>query len=153
MNANYTLSNYFRVDVMDHMIKNANVTYRSWKYWHGAMLHAKGMAIVVAYDMYLEVCEGKLNEDWANADPVSFHTFREQLSAQMLAYDPRKRLYPGDEFMRISTKQPSNVRLFLLINSIIIVNQSFGLLKIHGHAMFAAIPHIPNVEYATRLCT
>ena len=104
------LSNYFRVDVMDHMIKNANVTYRSWKYWHGAMLHAKGMAIVVAYDMYLEVCEGKLNEDWANADPVSFHTFREQLSAQMLAYDPRKRLYPGDEFMRISTKQPSNVR-------------------------------------------
>jgi len=68
------------------------------------------MAIVVAYNIYLEVCEGKLNEDWANADPVRFHTFREQLSAQMLAYDPRKRLYPGDEFMRISTKQPFNVR-------------------------------------------
>ena len=104
------LSNYFRVDVMDHMIKNANLAYRSWKYWHGAMLHAKGMAIVVAYDIYLEVCEGKLNEDWKNTDPVSFHTFREQLSAQMLAYDPRKRLYPGDEFMRVSTKQPSSVR-------------------------------------------
>ena len=58
------LSNYFRVDVMDHLIKNVNLAYRSWKYWHGAILHAKGMAIVVAYDIYLEVCEGKLNEDW-----------------------------------------------------------------------------------------
>ena len=75
------LSNYFRVDVMDHLIKNVNLAYRSWKYWHGTMLHAKGMAIVVAYNMYLEVCEGKLNEDWANADPVSFHRFCEQISA------------------------------------------------------------------------
>ena len=33
------------------------------------------MAIVVAYNIYLEVCEGKLNEDWANADPFRFHTF------------------------------------------------------------------------------
>ena len=43
--------------------------------------------------------------------------------------------------------------LFLLINSIIIVNQSFGLLKIHGRAMFAAITRIPNVEHVIRLCT
>jgi len=35
------LSNYFRVDLMDHLIKNTNLAYRSWKYWHSAMLHAK----------------------------------------------------------------------------------------------------------------
>ena len=68
------------------------------------------MAIIVAYDMYLEACEGKLDEDWADADPVSFHTFCDQLLAQILAYDPMKRLYPGDEFMGLSTKQPSNIR-------------------------------------------
>ena len=49
-----------------------------------------------------------MNEEWANTD--SIHTFCKQLLAQMLAYDPRKRFYPGDEFMQVSTKQPSNVR-------------------------------------------
>ena len=90
------LSNYFRIDVMDHLIKNTNLAYRSWKYWYGAMLHAKGIDIVVAYDMYLEVCEGKMNATWTNTDPVSYHTFREQLSTLMLQYDPRKRHYPGN---------------------------------------------------------
>ena len=71
------LSNYFRIDVMDYLIKNTNLAYRSWKYWHGAMLHTKGMAIVVACGMYLEVCEGKMDATWTNADPVSYHTFRE----------------------------------------------------------------------------
>ena len=72
------------------------------------MLHAKGMAIVVAYDMYLDICEGKMDATWMNADPVSYHTFREQLSSQMLQYDPRKRHYYGDKLMRISTKKPLN---------------------------------------------
>jgi len=42
------LSNYFRTDVMDHLIKNTNLVYRSWKYWHGTMLHFKGIAIGVS---------------------------------------------------------------------------------------------------------
>lgn len=41
-------SNYFRIDFVDHLIKNTNLAYRSWKYLHGAMLHAKGMTILVA---------------------------------------------------------------------------------------------------------
>ena len=28
------------------------------------MRHAKAMAVVVAYDIYLEVAEGELNEEW-----------------------------------------------------------------------------------------
>jgi len=89
---------------MDHLIKNTNLAYRSWKYWHGLMLYAKGMVIVVAYDMYLEVCEGKMDAIWTNADPISYHTFREQRSSQSLQYDPIKRHFPGDELIRISTK-------------------------------------------------
>ena len=65
---------------------------------------------MVAYDMYLEVCEGKMDATWTNADHVCYHPFREQLSTQMLQYDPRKRHYPGNRLMRISTKQHFNVR-------------------------------------------
>ena len=66
-------------------------------------------AIVVAYDMYLEVGEDKMDAIWTKTDPVSYHTFREQLSSQILQYNPRKRHYPGDELIRNSTKKPLNV--------------------------------------------
>jgi len=102
------LSNCFRINIMDHLIKNTNLAYRYFEYLHGAMLHTKGMSIVVAYDMYLEVCEGNMDATWTNADPVSYHTFRKQFSSQMLQYDPRKRHCPGDELMRMSTNQPLN---------------------------------------------
>jgi len=62
--------------------------HRSWKYWHSPMNHAKALAIVTAYDMYLECCEGKLNPDWKVDKPVDFHLFRERLGTQMLKYDP-----------------------------------------------------------------
>ena len=49
---NIYLQSYYRIDCMDHMIKNAQLFYRSWKYWHSPMLHGKTMAVVVASDMY-----------------------------------------------------------------------------------------------------
>ena len=57
---NIYLQSYYRIDCMDHMIKNARIFYRSWKYWHSPMLHGKALVVVVAYDMYLEVAEGNL---------------------------------------------------------------------------------------------
>jgi len=69
------------------------------------MLHAKALAIVTAYDMYLECAESNVNPDWKVKKPVSFHHFQERLAVQMLTYDPRKREYPGDEKFRISTQQ------------------------------------------------
>jgi len=60
--------------------------------------------------MYLEVCEGKMDVRWKNTDPVSYHIFREQLSTQMLLYDPRKRLYPGEKLIRVLTKQLAHAR-------------------------------------------
>ena len=68
------------------------------------MLHGMSLAIVTAYDIYLEVAEGKLNPDWKTL-PVDFWTFRDGLSKQMLAYDPLQRKYSGDGAMRVCTSQ------------------------------------------------
>ena len=99
------LKTYSRIDSIDHLIKNCRLKYRSWKYWHSPMLHATALAIVVAYDMYLEVAEGELDADWKLEYPVDFWTFRDVLSVQMLEYDPKNRRYHGDANMRVCTKQ------------------------------------------------
>ena len=92
------------IDRMDHLIKNCCMKYRTWKCWHKAMIHAKAMAVVIAYDMYLECCVGALNADWKQK-PVCFYRFRERLAKQMLTYNPTDRLYAGDEKLRACTQQ------------------------------------------------
>ena len=99
------LGTYYRIDSIDHLIKNCRLKYRSWKYWHSPMLHAMALAIVIAYDIYLEVAEGQLDEDWKLAHPVDFWTFCDVLSIQMLEYDPKNCKYRGDDSMRVCTKQ------------------------------------------------
>ena len=42
------LGTYSRIDSIDHLVKNANLFYQSWKYWHAPMLHGKALAVVVA---------------------------------------------------------------------------------------------------------
>jgi hypothetical protein len=74
------LATYGVFDTMDHIIKNCDMKYYSWKYWHAAMLLAKTMAIVVAYDMYKEAAEGTLNLDWKVKKPVSFFVSYEELA-------------------------------------------------------------------------
>ena len=103
------LGMYSRIDSIDHLIKNCRIKYRSWKYWHSPMLHGMSLAIVTAYDIYLEVAEGKLNPDWKTL-PVDFWTFRDGLSKQMLAYDPLQRKYSGDGAMRVCTSQKKRTR-------------------------------------------
>jgi hypothetical protein len=72
------------------------------------VLHGKGLAVVVlAYNMYLECCKGKLNPEWKIEKPPDFWHFREKLSEQMLDYKPAHRIYPGDQNMRVSTQQSS----------------------------------------------
>ena len=104
------LSTYGKIDRIDHMIKNCNMYYRSWKYWHAPMNHAKALAVVTAYDMYKECAEGKINPEWRVYKIVDFHRFRERLGQQMLTYDPRKRLYIGDEKFRVCTQQNQEQR-------------------------------------------
>ena len=51
----FYLSTYHKLDVLDHLIANCRLYYRSWKYWYSPMLHGLAMAVVVAYDCYAEV--------------------------------------------------------------------------------------------------
>ena len=53
------------------------------------MVHRKALAIVVAYDMYLECTEGQLDASWRIKKPVDFFRFREKLGKQMLTYSPK----------------------------------------------------------------
>ena len=43
--------------------KNTNISYRSWKYWNSPMLHAKSLAVVATWDVYLKVKEAEGNLD------------------------------------------------------------------------------------------
>lgn len=106
------LSTYFRIDVADHLLKNAAIFYRTWKYWHAPKNHAFAMIIVLVYDIYLECAEGEINREWMVDEKkrLSFFHFRSSLSQQMLTYSPTNLKYPGDERMRVVTEMPKAKR-------------------------------------------
>ena len=99
------LSTYFTIDVADHLLKNANIFYRTWKYWHAPMNHAFAMILVLAHSIYQECAEGNIDESWKveKKKIKTFFEFREKLSIQMLKYSPQRLHYPGDEKMRAVT--------------------------------------------------
>ena len=101
---------YSRIDSIDHMIKNANLKYRTWKYWHVPVNHAKGLAIATAYDIYRKVCEGHLIPNSSVKNPIDPYTFQDILSRQMCEYDPKKQKYMGDERMRAVVSMNKNAR-------------------------------------------
>lgn len=104
------LSTYFRIDVVDHLLKNAAIFYRTWKYWHVPKNHAIALVIVLAFGIYEECCEGKIEPLWEIDAKIrlTYFQFREILSTQMLVYSPKRMNYPGDEYMRAVT---SNTRV------------------------------------------
>ena len=42
------LGMYYKVDCIDHLIQNSRMSYRSFRYCHSPMLHAKALAVVTA---------------------------------------------------------------------------------------------------------
>lgn len=46
------LGHYFGIDIADYMIKNAQIKFTSWRYWHAPYLPALAMGVLAAYDMY-----------------------------------------------------------------------------------------------------
>jgi len=64
------------------------------------------MSVIVAYNMYIECCEGGLDSEWfvEAKDRMTFRDFRLLLSEQMMTYDPREQLYHGDENFRKVTR-------------------------------------------------
>ena len=99
------LATYFEIGLMDHLIKNCRVFYRSWKYWYSPMLHEKYLAIVVAYGIYKEYVEGGIDSEWEIEHPIDFWTFIDVLSKQILQYSPTHQLFPGDKKTRASKAQ------------------------------------------------
>ncbi len=69
-------------------------------------LHALSMAVIAAYDTYIECCEGGLDAEWSvdAKNRMSFRDFRLRLSEQMLSYDSQNQSYKGDEAFRAVTK-------------------------------------------------
>jgi hypothetical protein len=97
------LKTFGHVDTIDALIKHCHMGYQSMKYWHSAMIEGVTLAVVVAYDMYLEAASGVLFPEWKVESPMDFHTFRDCLSSQALQYQARNQIYPGDELMRACT--------------------------------------------------
>ena len=100
------LSHYYGIDIADHMIKNAQIKFTSWRYWHSPYLHAFAMGVLAAYDMYQECCDGGVHNDWKvdKTKRMSFSVFRQLLSQQMLEYNPSNLKYSGDETTREVTQ-------------------------------------------------
>lgn len=106
------LKTYWAVDNVDHMIKNAAISYKCWKYWHAPFNHAHAMVVIAAYDMYKYCCEGLGDPSWfvEESKRMSFREFRLKLSQQMLEWDPAAGLLPGDSNFRYYTKLSNNQR-------------------------------------------
>ena len=102
------LSLYWRIDVVDHLLKNAAIFYRIWKYWHTPMNHAFVLCVVLAHSLYQECCEGIIEEEWKIPEKKvkAFFKFRDILSEQLLRYDPKSLRYAGDRYMRETTMVP-----------------------------------------------
>jgi hypothetical protein len=106
------LATYGRINTIDNLIKKCQMYYCCWKYWHLAKNHGLSLVVVIAYGMYKEcaseplarVAFGFEPEDPASTEILSFHDFRDQLSAQGMSYSPVRRQYPGDSTMRHVTR-------------------------------------------------
>jgi hypothetical protein len=106
------LASYGRIDTIDSLIKHCGLFYCSWKYWHACKLHVMALALVVAYNMYLEVVhEGfpsfgfESKNDAKSKCFLDFHQFRDRLSLQGLRYDPEEKKYHGDSALGVNTKK------------------------------------------------
>ena len=99
------LSLYWTIDVADHLLKNAKIYFRTWKYWHAPMNHAFALCIVIVYGIYQECCEGMIEEEWKieTKEQKTFYEFREILSTQLINYHPKNQQYNGDENLRVVT--------------------------------------------------
>jgi len=94
------LSTYSAVDAIDHCVCNLQLKLCSWKYWHAPMVHAMGLGVVTSCDMYLEVCEGKLDGFEEVKNPMSLRDFQSKLGMSLASYHPRNRVLKGDEKLR-----------------------------------------------------
>ncbi len=58
------LKTYSAVDKIYQMLLGWDVKYKSWRWWHAPMRHAKAIAMSIAYSLYLQYAEGSVDPDW-----------------------------------------------------------------------------------------
>ncbi|KAG7370169.1 hypothetical protein IV203_027915 [Nitzschia inconspicua] len=108
------LKTYGQIDTVDSMLRRCRIYNKSFKYWHSSKNHALAMAVVMAYDMYLECTTETPCHEFFQLDdttrlklskgPLKFHEFKDKLSIQMLTYAPANVFYPGDRNFREVTE-------------------------------------------------
>ena len=66
------------------------------------MNHAKALAVLIAYDIYLEVTDGELDPAWKVKEELKldFWSFHAILSNQLLSSTPTQRKYAGNARFR-----------------------------------------------------
>ena len=79
--------------------------YCCCKYWHSPKTHDKALAVVITYDIYLEVAKGDVLPVCKLEECTMFWEFRECLSEQMCGYMPLNKLYMGNENMQVCVQQ------------------------------------------------
>ncbi len=67
------------------------------------MRHAKAIAMSMAYSLYLQCAEGRVDPDCKVA-AVSGPRFRQKMSLQMVQYKSSNLQYPGDDKMQKATQ-------------------------------------------------
>jgi hypothetical protein len=104
------ITSYGRIDMIHYCIKQCQIFYVIWKYWHAAKNHALGFVLITAYDMYGELFSETAATDFFGIEnnnkhkKLSFHQFRDRLSNKGLTYDPGFLKYKGEKFMRVVTR-------------------------------------------------
>ena len=77
------LKTYSAVDKIDQMLKDWYLHYCTWRWWHAPTHHGKAIAKLMAYSIYLQCAEGKVDPYWKLANPMSGPVIHQQMSHQM----------------------------------------------------------------------
>jgi hypothetical protein len=59
-------------------------------------MHAKAIAMSMAYSLYLQCAKGTVDPEWKVTPPVSGLSFWQRMSLQMVQYKRSNLHYPGD---------------------------------------------------------
>jgi hypothetical protein len=58
------LKAYSAIDKIDQMLLGWDIKYKSWRWWHAPMRHAKAIAMSMEYSLYLQCAESSVDPDW-----------------------------------------------------------------------------------------
>ena len=153
----FYLVKYGDIDTVDRLLAKGIFFYCCWKYWHSPVNHAKSLATVAAYHMYLECASGAVDPDWKLEEKkiMSFRQWKLRQSEQACQYRPRQRKYPGDEMCRDATTENRKRRKspsasggdqYIVQADILAARSSAGAGRLCSHDFQELRKHMNSVE-------